>query len=249
MDYKGYEEDQKISYFQLDGRGRMSPAALLSALQEAAISHSDMLGYTPAYLIEQKRGWAVINWHIRIHRMPVHPETIHLETWSNRCRKMQAERGFFLYDQEGNRLMEVMSRWVYMDIEKRKPANIPESMIEAYGDKQPPAMENEKFLMPKAPEEGACIQSQVCVTRRDTDTNGHANNVKYLEWAMDDVPDEIYDEMDVKDIRIVYRKECRRGDTVNLKTFLQDVPEGKETLTFLLDAEGKNIAEVAVIWK
>ena len=36
------------------------------------------------------------------------------------------------------------------------------------------------------------------VTRRDTDTNGHANNVKYLEWVMDDIPDAIYEDMTLK---------------------------------------------------
>lgn len=245
---KGYEEDLKTSYFQMDGKGRMSPAALLSILQEAAISHSDCLGYTPSYLMEQEKGWAVINWHIQIHRMPVHPENYHLETWSCRCRKMQAERGFYLYDSRGDRLMEVMSRWVYMDTARRRPANVPESMIEAYGDKQMPAIENEKFQMPAEPEEGTPIQSFVRVTRRDTDTNGHANNVKYLEWAMDDVPDEIYETMEAKDIRIVYRKECRRGDLVELRTYVLERPEGKETRTFLLDEAGKTIAEAVVLW-
>lgn len=245
---KGYEENLRTNYFQMDGKGRMSPAALLSTLQEAAISHSDRLGYTPSYLMEQEKGWAVINWHIQIHRMPVHPEEYHLETWSCRCRKMQAERGFYLYDGHGERMMEVMSRWVYMDTAKRKPANVPESMIQAYGEKQMPAIENEKFQMPKEPEEGTPIQSFVRVTRRDTDTNGHANNVKYLEWAMDDVPDEIYDTMEARDIRIVYRKECRRGDLVELRTYVLDDPEGKETRTFLLDEEGKTIAEAAVLW-
>lgn len=144
--------------------------------------------------------------------------------------------------------MEVMSRWVYMDTARRRPANVPESMIEAYGDKQMPAIENEKFQMPAEPEEGTPIQSFVRVTRRDTDTNGHANNVKYLEWAMDDVPDEIYETMEAKDIRIVYRKECRRGDLVELRTYVLERPEGKETRTFLLDEAGKTIAEAVVLW-
>ena len=94
MERKGYAEEQTINYYQVDQKGTLSPAALLSALQNAAIDHSDTLGYTLDYLAELQCGWAVINWHIMVYRMPAHRETIRLETWSNKCRKMQAERGY-----------------------------------------------------------------------------------------------------------------------------------------------------------
>ena len=44
MDRIGYETTQTVHYFQIDGSRSMTPAALLSALQEMAISHSDSLG-------------------------------------------------------------------------------------------------------------------------------------------------------------------------------------------------------------
>ena len=87
----------------------------------------------------------------------------------------------------------------------------------------------------------------IVVTRRDTDTNGHANNVKYLEWVMDDIPDEIYADMALKDIRIVYRKECMRGDTVTVKTFVQETEEGKTVETFLYEGETV-VAQVITLW-
>ena len=87
MERKGYAEEQTINYYQVDQKGTLSPAALLSALQNAAIDHSDTLGYTLDYLEELQCGWAVINWHIMVYRMPAHRETIRLETWSNKCRK------------------------------------------------------------------------------------------------------------------------------------------------------------------
>ena len=129
------------------------------------------------------------------YRMPAHRETIRLETWSNKCRKMQAERGYYLFDEKGEKIADGMSRWIYMDFAKRKPTNVPDDMIEKYGTNQPPAIEGEKFRMPPMPEGEPKAQQRFTVTRRDTDTNGHANNVKYLEWALDDVPDEIYDGM------------------------------------------------------
>lgn len=58
MERKGYAEEQTINYYQVDQKGTLSPAALLSALQNAAIDHSDTLGYTLDYLAELQCGWA-----------------------------------------------------------------------------------------------------------------------------------------------------------------------------------------------
>ena len=102
--------------------------------------------------------------------------------------------------------------------------------------------------MPKEAEGDLLYTRTLPVTRRDTDTNGHANNVKYLEWAMDDVPDEIYDGMSLADVRIVYRKECVRGDIVEVKTYVKALPDGKEVLSFLSAGE-KIVAEVATLWR
>lgn len=56
MDRIGYEETLKVSYFQIDGNRNMSPAALLSCLQEAAVTHSDTIGYTLDYMAEHQWG-------------------------------------------------------------------------------------------------------------------------------------------------------------------------------------------------
>ena len=102
--------------------------------------------------------------------------------------------------------------------------------------------------MPPMPEGEPTAQQRFTVTRRDTDTNGHANNVKYLEWALDDVPDEIYDGMTLKDIRVVYRKECHRGDVVHTKTFVEEKDGEWETITFIFDEEETVLAEIAILW-
>ena len=55
MDRIGYETTQTVHYFQIDGSRSMTPAALLSALQEMAISHSDSLGFSVQYKFRPKK--------------------------------------------------------------------------------------------------------------------------------------------------------------------------------------------------
>ena len=249
---KVYTQEQKITYYQIDQKGTLSPAALLAALQNVAIAHADHLGYTLEEMEKRQCGWVVIHWHIAIEHMPKHLEQIRLDTWCSKCRGLQAERCYAIYDEKGTVLAKAMSRWVFMDFVKRKPATIPKEMIEAYGSNQPPAIEGEKFDMPKQQEGDVVGHQEFVVTRRDTDTNRHVNNVKYLEWALDDVPDEIYDDMTLKDIRILYRKECRKGDIVRTKTIIQPHPKGicgKQSITWIYHAEGDILAEAVLIWE
>lgn len=249
MEWNGYEEKKKVNYFQIDGNRSMTPTAMLTVLQEAAINHSDSLGYTVDYLTEQRRGWAVINWHLVIQRMPKRGEAFILRTWSDHCRRLQATRSFQIFGEGGEHLLDVSSRWVYMDFDLRKPASVSQEMIDRYDSGQPAAIPDEKFYMPKEGHGQVVAERAFQVTRRDMDTNGHVNNVKYLEWAMDDVPDEIYDGMEICDVRIVYRKECVRGDVVSLKTYVAYEGGEPQVLTFISDGAGTLFSEVVTLWR
>ncbi|WP_317854685.1 acyl-[acyl-carrier-protein] thioesterase [Chakrabartyella piscis] len=249
MENVGYRKQKQVSYQQLDTMGRMTPAAVLLELQEAGIAHSDKLGFDFQYLASAKRGWAVINWHIIIHKIPRANETTNMFTWNDKIKRMQASRSYCISDDRGNTMIEAISRWVFLDLETRHPSTVPQEMIDKYHTGLEPSIPNEKYVMAK-PNLGEEITTrEFLVTRRDTDSNGHANNVKYLEWAMDDVADEIYEDMDLFDIRIIYRKECRRGEVVQLKTFVTEQENHTEVISLLLDVEGKTIAEVVTLWQ
>ncbi len=244
----GYEMEQKVSFLQIDCNSSMTPAALLSQLQEMAILHSDSLGFTGESLQEQGWFWSVVNWHLKIYRMPRYREKIILQTWNDKFSRFQANRSFYVFDEDGNKLVDGISRWVFMDLIKRRPANVPAGMAEKYDSGKESAIPDEKFLMPKEPEGELIAERKLTVTRRDTDTNNHANNVKYLEWVMDDIPDDVYVDMALKDIRIVYRRECMRNDVVTVKTFVRDSENGKIVDSFLYEG-GTVVAQVITEWE
>lgn len=248
---KHYEVQKEIGYFEVDGFLSLLPSALMTYLQDTAIRHSDALGYTLDYLAEVERGWAVLNWHVSILRMPQYGEKLNIQTWSHRCRRMQAERGFYLLDEQDNKVILAESRWVLMDLKRRRPMQIPADMEERYGNSGIMAIEGERYAMPKVAEEMPTSRS-FQVTRSQTDTNRHVNNVKYIEWAMDDVPDEIYEKMKITDIRVVYRKECYRGTIVESKCYVRKTEDNlTEVLSFFHDSEDTSCvyAEVSSLWR
>ena len=48
----------------VDGDLFLTPSSLAVYLQDAAILHSDSIGYTIDYFNNEKKGWVIINWHI-----------------------------------------------------------------------------------------------------------------------------------------------------------------------------------------
>ena len=215
---KIFSTDSKITFSEIDSDSRLSPGSLLAGFQNTAVKHSEDIGCGVGYLLEQKRGWAVLNWHICINRMPYLDENVRFSTWCNRCRRLEAIRNFTVEDKEGNVLVYAMSNWAFIDLERRKPAQILPELVDGFNSEMPNVIEKERFTFKKPePEE---FTDSLCfnVRRSDLDTNGHVNNARYLAWATDCVDDDVYNGYALKDIRVTYRKEGKRGDVLRAKT-------------------------------
>ena len=92
-------------------------------------------------------------------------------------------------------------------------------------------------------------EKKLIVRRRETDTNGHTNNARYVEWAVDDVPDDVYTNYKADEIRVLYRKECRAGEEVTVKTYLRDAENGiKEIITSMENSSGDILCKISTIW-
>ena len=244
-----YIKQYEIGYYDTDQDGRLTMYGLVTLFQELAISHSASLGFTTEYLMEKKRGWIITNWHIIMDGYPAYGEIVNASTWSNKIRHMQAVRNFTLTGQEGQQYCRAMSRWIYMDLEKRKPSDIDTLMLQQYYCEKASPIEGEKFLMPKTAEGARLLSTRKFqVARHDTDTNGHTNNTRYIAWALDDIPDEIYQSYRVKDMKVVYRKECYKDSWVTAQCYQKEDEKEVSFISFLTDEEGQVLAHVITLW-
>lgn len=250
MKKTNYEENHEISYFQIDNRGKLSLSALILLLQEVALNHSRELGYDVATLYHQNRGWIILNWHVEVKSMPYLRQNMKIETWNDKCRRMQANRSYYV-TKDDIEVMRASSRWVFMDLENRRPVNMFPDMVENYKCQRESIIEGENFVVSKPVngEESLISTHNFFVTRRDTDTNGHTNNVKYIEWAMDYVPDEIYEDLELLDLKVVYRKESKRGEKIVLKTYLEDEEGKRQVFSLILKENNEILAQIVSVWK
>ncbi|MFI3173711.1 MAG: thioesterase [Bacillota bacterium] len=240
-----YELTCDISSSQVDAQRVLSPCALLNFMQEAAWKHSCSADYDAERLETESSAWVVLQWHIKILDAPKLWETVAVKTWCPKRKKMQTTRSFAV-ESNGVECIQANSVWVFFDTEKRAPKKIDDELANHYECNKPmPFPEPRIFKVDGTADEAHKHTTRAYqVMRSDMDTNGHVNNVKYLEWILNDVPDEIYDNNVLSEMKIVYRKECQRGDLLSLQTFV----DGNVVTSHIYHSDGHKVTEFSTIW-
>ena len=246
---KPFTQNIEISLYDTDMNAKISIQNIVKYFMEAAVDHSEHTQYKLERLLAARRGWVVLNWVIKMKDYPEFGDKLKLSTWAKPGNTLQATRYFTFEYEDGTTAAEAVSRWAFLDLDTRHPVRFPLEMMEAYCyDRQEP-FDPGKFIMPKEKSEDLISEKKLIVRRSETDTNGHTNNARYVEWAVDDVPDDVYTNYKADEIRVLYRKECRAGEEVAVKTYLRDAENGiKEIITSMENSAGDILCKISTIW-
>ncbi|MCL1974136.1 MAG: thioesterase [Bacteroidetes bacterium] len=194
---------------------RLKLTSFLQITQEAAEEHATLYGCGYHHLIEQQIVWVLSRVKVEIARMPEWGEAVRLKTWHKRVERIFALRDFILYDACKTPLVKATSAWLLMDVHTRKmlrveqilphlaQINIPQDAISALPDKIP------------APDSLA-LHHLHTVRFSDIDLNGHVNNTKYVEWALDCLPFETLCHNQLSHFQINFNLEARHDDPIAL---------------------------------
>lgn len=245
---KPFEDNFVVHSYDTDMNAVLSIQNIVKYFMEAAIDHSDFAGFGIDRLVNEKRGWIVLNWVIKMHDYPRLKNNIKILTWAKHGGTLQAERFFKMMDENGHLFSEAASRWAFLDLEKRHPVRFPLEVDEAYCCDIEPPFDPGNYSLPRENDQYLISEKTLVVRRSETDTNGHANNVRYLEWALDEVPDDIYLNYTAHEIRVLYRKECRYGDKVTVKTYIIEDNCKKLIISSINDKDGKNLCKMSVLF-
>ena len=88
--------------------------------------------------------------------------------------------------------------------DRRHPVRFSEEMEDAYCCDLPAPFDPGRFVLPAEKAEYLASEKSLVVRRSETDTNGHTNNTRYVEWAVDDVPDDVYSCLLYTSITFIY---------------------------------------------
>lgn len=154
----------------------------------------------------------LVGWKVKIYEKPSCLETIHVKTWPRSMSKVTSCREFEVYNKNGKLIAIASTKWVMIHVSTHTVAKITPEIEKAYGIVTKSVF-NEEIKKLSIPEK---IDNSFFYTiqRRDIDTNHHVNNLKYFEIALESIPEEIYRNFSYSNLDIMYKNECKLGNTV-----------------------------------
>jgi len=202
-----------VHYYEAGADRRLTIPALIQYFEDIAILHSTDRGLDLDYYEKNHCGWMLIKWDVTVHALPCFGETILVETRVHAMKSFMADREFRMSTGDGTVLAEARSNWLLVDTIRRRPIRIPEDQLEKF-----PAIEAAKAFVaikevPAIDVPEGAVPQAVRSSYSDIDTNGHVNNIRYIEWALDSLPEEFLRGKAPAAVRVQYRRELPPGSS------------------------------------
>jgi acyl-ACP thioesterase len=239
-------EKFKIRSYEVDAHGKASIQSICNYLQEAAGNHAFKLGVSVDLLFKKKLTWVLSRMRVIMDAYPMWRRSLKIETWPSGLENLYAIRDFELYDHDGQKIGKATNSYMLLNLETKKPVSMPDFIREIRFPKSR-AIDDKFEKLPKP--EKKDLEKQFKVRLSDLDINQHVNNVNFIEWAVETIPQEVWKNYMLKDLEINFRAEGKYGDRViscsqkiedtNKIVFLHDLSREKDQ---------KQVALARTVW-
>lgn len=215
-----FKRDFFVGANDIDFELNMKDKAILKYLEEIAGLHSDLAGYGLNDIEKTKITWLVLGWKVEVIRRPKYAEEFTINTWCKTQNKLYSKRDFEIFDKNGNLIIKATSKWLMINIETREFGKIPLEFATAYGEENIDIFENVSNFKFKEPNSMEKIL-EYTITDGWIDFNNHVHNTKYIDLAIKALPEKLK-KQNFSDFEIMYKKEIKLGEKVNLYYSIED---------------------------
>lgn len=210
-----YSHDLTINFSDVDINNEISNKGILRLMQEVAGIHSGLLGYGVNDTPRTGLAWLILYWKLKVFSRPRTNTKLVLKTWTHSQNPLFSYRDFEVYDDSNNLIAIATSKWVLFDINKKSISKITEDIKEKYICLDKSVFEDKINEKLKEPENSEFVMDYI-VQRRDIDTNRHVNNLCYLDYAYEALPEEVFENCKFSNVEIMYKHEAKLKSTVSL---------------------------------
>lgn len=220
METPKYPTEYTHSYILTAGEsnasGQMPLTLVAERVIEIATEHANALGIGYSALIKRNMGWVLSRLSIEMYRYPEINEQYTLTTWIESYNRHFSLRNLKMTAADGSILGYVRTVWVAMDFASRTMADLTSFEKEAFptADIDCPIEPAPRFAAPGPEAAEEHYRFKYC----DIDFNRHVNTVRYLAIILNRWPLEHYDSHTIRRLDMAFRKECRFGEEVILRT-------------------------------
>lgn len=201
-----FVKEYEIRYKDVNDRQEATPVAVLNLVEETAADHCAYIGKNVYDLQKDGIGWVLYAGCYHMNQYPRYREKIKVVTWISMFKGFMGYREYRVLSENGDVYGGYRGLWLYFDLEKRKPIPVDKIYYEQWPLRNEIAI-NCEIVPYKNKIEDPDLGKSFAVQRFDIDSNSHVNNVRYMQWLMESIPDEFYNKARLEGIQGTFLKE------------------------------------------
>ena len=204
-------KDWNINFTQCAPNGYLKYTDLCNLLQLTAAAHSEIGGISFMDMQEFDQAWVLSRMRVEISKLPKSGDIVTVKTWINSLENSRSVRALEMH-LNGEKIVGSETFWAVFNTNKRRPEALalPYDHFELYPDKRATKEGFSKISLNHDKE----IVFEKTVFLSDLDIVNHVNNVKYLEWCMDLVDENLILNQKLESFEMNFMKELSLKDTV-----------------------------------
>ncbi|KAL1540953.1 Oleoyl-acyl carrier protein thioesterase 2, chloroplastic [Salvia divinorum] len=228
-----YKEKFIVRCYEVGINKTATVETIANLLQEVGCNHAQYVGFstdgfaTTLTMRKYHLIWVTARMHIEIYKYPAWSDVVEIETWCQSEGRIGTRRDWILKDYStGEVIGQATSKWVMMNQDTRRLQKVTDEVRDEYLVYCPKTLrlafpeENNASLKKIAKLDDPADHYKVGLVprRADLDMNQHVNNVTYIGWVLESMPQEIIDSHELQTITLDYRRECQQDDVVDSLT-------------------------------
>ncbi|XP_071718077.1 oleoyl-acyl carrier protein thioesterase, chloroplastic-like [Rutidosis leptorrhynchoides] len=228
-----YKERFVIRCYEVGINKTATVETIANLLQEVGGNHGLCVGYstdgfaTTTTMRKLHLIWVTSRMHIEIHKYPAWSDVVEIETWYQSEGKIGFRRDWIIKDlANGDVIGRATSKWVMMNSDTRRLQKVNDDVRDDYFIFSPKTTRlafteennNSQKKIAKIDDPAEYSTLRLVPRRADLDMNKHVNNVTYIGWVLESIPQEVIDTHELQSITLDYRRECQHNDVVDSLT-------------------------------
>ncbi|KAF5195449.1 Oleoyl-acyl carrier protein thioesterase protein [Thalictrum thalictroides] len=224
-----YKEKFIVRCYEVGINKTATVETIANLLQENACNHAQSVGFstdgfaTTPTMRKLRLIWVTSRMHIEVYKYPAWGDVVEIETWCQSEGRIGTRRDWIIKDVATDAVIgRATSKWVTMNQDTRKLQKVNDEVREEYlvfcprtpRLSFPEADSSSLKKIPRLEDPARYSKLGLAPRRADLDMNQHVNNVTYIGWVLESIPQEIIETHELEKITLDYRRECQQDDMV-----------------------------------
>ena len=214
-----HSQDWEINFMQCTPNGYLRYTELCNLLQLTAATHSESGGFSFTDMQQFDQAWVLSRMRLEITKLPKWKDIITIRTWIISLENSRSVRAMEVAV-NGEKCIGAETFWAVFNTRTRRPEGmaLPHDHCEKYPERKATDMPVSRIDIDEAQQK----VFEKTVVLSDLDIVNHVNNVKYLEWCMDLVDENLIMKQKITDFDMNFLKELSLKDQVEIHQSASD---------------------------